>query len=370
MALPSIPLVDLKAQYASIRSEVDEGIARVLTRASFILGEEVASFERSFAAFCGAEHCVGVGNGTDALTLALQALGVGAGHEVITVPFTFIATAEAITATGASTVFVDVEPTTLLMDPAKVAAALTPRTRAIVPVHLYGQVVDMAPLLDLAKARGISVVEDAAQAHGATYQGRPAGSLGHLATFSFYPGKNLGAYGDAGAIVTNDARLAGWLRQARDHGRVSKYEHDFEARNSRMDAIQGAVLAAKLRHLPRWNEQRRALAAAYTRALSPIEGVSPVPVADRGQSAAHLYVVRTKGRDRVLAKLREAGVEAGVHYPIPLHLLRAYAYLGLGRGTFPVAEQAAAEVLSLPLYPELPESDVDRVVAALRAAVA
>jgi dTDP-4-amino-4,6-dideoxygalactose transaminase len=365
----AIPLVDLKAQYLSIRHEVDEAIARVIARTSFILGEQVAEFERDFASFCGVSNCVGVGNGTDALTLALQAVGVGPGDEVITVPFTFIATAEAISALGATPVFVDVRPDTLLMDIAGVEAALTPKTRAIVPVHLYGQMVDMDPLLELARARGIAIVEDAAQAHGALDRGRRAGSIGRLATFSFYPGKNLGAYGDAGAVVSNDPDLASWLRRARDHGRVSKYEHSFEGRNSRMDGIQGAVLAVKLRHLPRWNEARQALAAAYDRALVDIPEVTPIVRADRGVSACHLYVVRTGRRDHVLSRLRAAGVEAGVHYPIPLHLQAAYARLGMRLGSLPNAEAASREVLSLPLYPELTAGDVQRVVEALRGAL-
>jgi dTDP-4-amino-4,6-dideoxygalactose transaminase len=364
-----IPLVDLKAQYASIKGEIDEAIARVIGRSSFILGEEVAAFERAFASFCGASECIGVGNGTDALTLALQAVGVGAADEVITVPFTFIATAEAISALGARPVFVDVRPDTLLMDAEKVAAAIGPKTRAIVPVHLYGQMVDMAPLLDLAHERGISVVEDAAQAHGASYRGRAAGSVARIASFSFYPGKNLGAYGDAGAVVTSEPELAAWLRKARDHGRTSKYEHAFEGRNSRMDGIQGAVLSVKLRHLERWNDRRRELAATYDRALEGVSGVVPIPRADYGTSACHLYVVRAKERDRLLSALRDAGVEAGAHYPVPLHLQKAYARLGLTAGALPVAEAAARDVMSLPLYPELASADVDVVVSALRAAV-
>ena len=369
MTRKPIPLVDLKAQYLSIRGEIDEAIARVLSRTSFILGEEVAAFERDFASFCGASQCIGVGNGTDALTLALQAVGVGPGHEVITVPFTFIATAEAISALGAKPVFVDIRPDTLLMDVAKVAGAITSRTRAIVPVHLYGQMVDMDPLLELARSHDIAVVEDAAQAHGALYRGRPAGSVGRISAFSFYPGKNLGAYGDAGAVVTSDPDLAGWVRKARDHGRTSKYEHDFEGRNSRMDGIQGAVLAVKLRHLSRWNEQRRELATAYDRALREVAGVVPITRADYGVSACHLYVVRVAKRDQLLAALRDAGVEAGAHYPVPLHLQKAYVRLGIPVGRLPNAESASRDVLSLPLYPELSAADVGVATSALLSAL-
>ncbi|MBI4954886.1 MAG: DegT/DnrJ/EryC1/StrS family aminotransferase [Myxococcales bacterium] len=360
-----IPLVDLKAQYQSIRGEIDEAMARVVANTSFILGAEVEAFERAFAELCGASRCIGVGNGTDALTLALQAVGVGAGDEVITTPFTFIATAEAIGALGARPVFVDVRRDTLQLDVGKVEAAITARTRAIVPVHLYGQAVDMDPLCELARARNLAVVEDAAQAHGALYRGRRAGSLGRVAAFSFYPGKNLGAYGDAGAVVTSDPAVAAWVAKARDHGRMSKYEHEFEARNSRMDGLQGAVLAVKLRHLLGWNERRQALAAAYDRALVAVTGVEPVTRADYGVSACHIYAVRVAQRDKVLAALRASGVEAGVHYPVPLHRQPAYAALGVEPGALPVAEAAAHEVLSLPLYPEMSPLDVETVVSAL-----
>lgn len=364
-----IPLVDLKAQYEGIKPEIDAAIARVLDKTSFILGDEVAAFEAAFARFCGVSDCIGVGNGTDALTLALQAVGVTAGDEVITVALTFIATAEAVAELGARPVFVDVRPDTLLMDVARVEAAITPKTRAIVPVHLYGQMVDMEPLLRLAAARGIPVVEDAAQAHGATYRGRPAGSFGGAAAFSFYPGKNLGAYGDAGAVVTNDLAVAAWVRKARDHGRTSKYEHEFAGRNSRMDGVQGAVLQTKLAHLAEWNERRRVLAESYDRALSGVTGASPVVRSSDGCSACHLYVVRVQDRDRVLAALRQSGVEAGVHYPIPLHMQPAFASLGLRSGALPVTEEASNTVLSLPLYPELAGPAMEHVVSALATVV-
>lgn len=360
-----IPLADLQAQYAAIQPEIDTAISRVLADSSFILGREVRAFEEEFAAYCGAEHCIGCGNGTDALELALEALGVGPGDEVITVSHTFIATAEAISRLGATPVFVDIRPDTQLIDPAAVEAAITPRTRALLPVHLYGQTADLEAILEIARRHGLKVIEDAAQAHGARYRGRRAGSFGDLATFSFYPGKNLGAYGDAGAITTNDPALADWLRRARDHGRQSKYEHQFLARSSRMDGLQGAVLRVKLRHLDAWTEARRHLAARYTERLADLPGVEPVTVAADCEPVYHLYVVRVPERDRVLADLRSRGIDAGVHYPIPLHLQPAYAHLGLGAGSLPETERAAREVLSLPLYPEMGEEAVDRVVAAL-----
>ncbi|MCC6652923.1 MAG: DegT/DnrJ/EryC1/StrS family aminotransferase [Candidatus Eisenbacteria bacterium] len=362
-----IPLVDLRAQYQSIRAEMDEAIGRVVSRCAFILGEEAEAFEAEFASFVGTSHCIGVGNGTDALTLALQALGIGSGDEVITVSLTFIATAEAISALGAIPVFVDVAPDTLLMDVAAVERAITPRTRAIIPVHLYGQVVDMDPLLELAAKASIPVVEDAAQAHGATYRGRRAGSMGRLAAFSFYPGKNLGAYGDAGAVVTADPELARWVRKARDHGRTSKYAHDFVGRNSRLDGIQAAVLRCKLRHLEGWNAARRALAAEYDRRLAAVGGVRRVVRRADGDSACHLYVVEVDGRDEVVARLRGAGIEAGAHYPIPVHRQGAYSHIeGVA---LPVTEAAADRVLSLPLYPELSADAAARVTGAIAATV-
>ena len=258
-----IPLVDLKAQYLDLKADIDAAMSRVIDGTCFILGPEAKAFESEFARFCDVDHCVGCGNGTDALFLALKGLGVGPGDEVVTVSFTFIATAEAITMTGATPVFVDVCQDTLLMDPSKMEKAITPKTKAIVPVHLYGQTADMGAILAIAKKHGLLVVEDAAQAHGARFKGRRAGSMGHAAAFSFYPGKNLGAYGDAGAVVTSNERLAGWLRMARDHGRTSKYEHEFEAQSSRLDGLQAAILRAKLPHLDRWNARRREIAAMY-----------------------------------------------------------------------------------------------------------
>ena len=360
-----IPLVDLKAQYALIRDEVDEAIHSVIERASFILGEEVEAFEEEFARYCGVQHCVACGNGTDAISLALQAVGVGPGDEVVTVSHTFIATGEGISGIGATPVFVDVDPSTLLIDPARVEEAITERTRAIVPVHLYGQMADMDRIMEIAARHGLKVVEDAAQAHGAAYRGLRAGSIGHAATFSFYPGKNLGAYGDAGAVVTNDAEAARWLRMARNHGRATKYEHDFEARNSRMDGIQGAVLRVKLRHLDAWNDSRRKIACEYDARLRTCDEIEIVGRDERCTPIFHLYVVKLRQRDCALAALGAMGVEAGVHYPVPLHLQRAYAHRSGPQHTLQVTEDAAARVLSLPIYPELTADAFDRCACAL-----
>ncbi len=369
MECSTIPLVDLRAQYEAIREDVDAAIARTLGSTAFILGREVEAFEKAFAKYCGAGFCVGCGNGTDAVALALQAVGVRPGDEVITVSHTFIASAEAITLAGARPVFVDVRADTLLMDVFKVEEAVTPRTRAILPVHLYGQIVDMDALLEIARSHGLKVVEDAAQAHGATYKGRRAGSLGDAAAFSFYPGKNLGAYGDAGAVVTNDPQIARRVSKARNHGRSTKYEHEFEGRNSRMDGIQGAILGMKLRHLDAWNAKRGELAAAYDRRLHDAPQIRSVSVHPDCQPAYHLYVVRVPCRDVVLQRLQTAGIQAGVHYPVPLHLQKAYGYLGMKQGDLPVTEAAAADVLSLPLYPEMDEDMVAACAETLRASL-
>jgi dTDP-4-amino-4,6-dideoxygalactose transaminase len=359
-----IPLVDLKTQYLSLKPEIDAVIQGVLDSASFILGPHVEAFETAFAAYCSVKHCVGMGNGTDATVLALESLGVGRGDEVITVAHTFIATAEGISELGALPVFVDIRPDTLLMDVSKIEAAITPRTKAILPVHLYGQTVDMDPLLEIAKRHGLRVVEDACQAHGAEYKGRRAGSMGDAATFSFYPGKNLGAYGDAGAVVTNHSEVADWIRRKRNHGRATKYTHDFIGRNSRMDALQGAVLNVKLPHLDEWNAKRRELAARYDFLLAPM-GIKAIGIQEGCVPVHHLYVIRTSDRDKVQSRLAERGIEAGIHYPVPLHRQKAYFHLAIPEGCLPVTETAAAEILSLPLWPEMAFSDQDRVVEAL-----
>jgi dTDP-4-amino-4,6-dideoxygalactose transaminase len=365
MAQPHIPLVDLKAQYIALKPEIDAAIQNVLDTTAFILGPQVDSFEKSFAAYCGTDHCVAMGNGTDATVLALEALGVGRGDEVITVSHTFIATAEGISEIGAVPVFVDIQPDTLLMDVSKIEAAITPRTKAIVPVHLYGQTVDMDPLLKIAQKHGLKVVEDACQAHGAEYKGRRAGSMGDVATFSFYPGKNLGAYGDGGAIVTNRPEVAEWIRRKRNHGRANKYTHDFVGRNSRMDGIQGAVLNVKLPYLDGWNADRRAIASRYDALLAPL-GIRRVATHEGALPVYHLYVVRVVNRDRILANLKEDGVEAGIHYPVPLHLQKAYSHLGLKKGCLPITETAADEILSLPLWPGMDLEILEYVVKHLK----
>ena len=361
-----IPLVDLRAQYHSIKDEIDAAVLRVLDSAQFILGPEVVAFERGFAAYCGAAEAVAMNSGTSALHLALLAAGVGPGDEVITVPFTFVATVSSIVYTGATPVLVDVEPETLTMDPGALAAAITPRTKAIMPVHLYGQPADMEPILDVARRRGLVVIEDAAQAHGAEYQGRRCGSLGRIAAFSFYPGKNLGAYGEGGAAVTSDPALAKAMRMLRDWGAEKKYEHRLKGYNYRMDGIQGAILGVKLRHMERWTEARRSRAATYDRALAGADVRLP-HVRPDVRHVFHVYTVRTPDRDRYAEALAAEGIATGIHYPVPVHLQPAHADLGYGPGSFPEAERAAGEVLSLPLFPEMTDEQVQTVAAAVHA---
>ena len=365
---PMISLVDLQAQYRTIRLEIDAAIEQVVANASFILGEEVREFEEAFAAYCGVRYCIGVSSGTAALRLALEACGVGPGDEVITSPHTFVATAEAICHKGARPVFADIDPVSYNLDPAQVEQMITAKTKAILPVHLYGQPADMDSLLEIARRRDLKVIEDAAQAHGAEYRGSRVGGLGEAACFSFYPAKNLGAYGDAGAVVTNDPRVAESVRMLRDHGRHSKYEHKVIGFGERLDALQAAVLSVKLRHLDEWNDQRRQVALLYREML---DGYNvPLPEEMHGvRHVYHLFVVRVPNRDAAIAKLKEAGIEAGVHYPVPLHLQPAFSWLGYREGDFPNAEQAAREVLSLPTYPELTEGEISRVVEALMATV-
>ncbi|HLI28477.1 MAG TPA: DegT/DnrJ/EryC1/StrS family aminotransferase [Chloroflexota bacterium] len=361
-ATAPIAFNDLRPQYAALRAELDEAVGRVLQRGWFILGPELEAFEAEFAAYCGARHAVGVGSGTDALHLALRACGVGPGDEVVTVAFTAVPTVNAISLAGARPVFVDVDPTTRTMDPARVEAALTPRTRALLPVHLYGHAADMAPLRELAERRGLWLIEDAAQAHGTRYRGQRTGTLGHLAAFSFYPTKNLGAYGDAGAVVTDDEVLARRLRLLRNYGQTDRYHHQLEGVNSRLDELQAAILRVKLRHLDAWNTARRERAARYTAALA---GLATPREAPWTYHTYHLYVVEVPARARVQQALAAAGIGTLVHYPVPVHLQPAYAHLGVPRGALPVSERLADTVLSLPLYPELPLAEVDRVAAAL-----
>ena len=377
----NVPFLDLKAQYAAIKDEIHAAIAEVMESTAFAGGPFVAGFEQEFAGFCGCKHAIGVGNGTDALWLSLLALGVGPGDEVITVPNTFIATAAAITYCGAKPVFVDVDPKTYNMDPNKLedclkkrpspnASRLTPRLKAIIPVHLFGQTADMDPILDIAGAHGLHVVEDACQAHGAEYKGRKAGTMGDTGCFSFYPGKNLGAYGEAGAVVTNDDAVAEKIRMFRDHGQAKKYHHNVIGWNARMDGIQGAVLNVKLKYLTGWNESRREHAREYTRLLSPAVDVIGPREADDAKHVFHIYAVRTGQRDRLMTALAEQGISCGIHYPVPIHLQDAYNGLGLVRGSFPVAEKCAEEFLSLPMFPELTNGQIAYVVDKLKLSLA
>jgi dTDP-4-amino-4,6-dideoxygalactose transaminase len=341
----------------------------VLDSSEFILGGAVADFERRFASYCASNDAVGVNSGTSALHLALLACGVGPGDEVITVPFTFVATVSAIGYAGARGVFVDVDPRYYTMDPARVEAAITPRTKAILPVHLYGQPADMDPLLDIARRHGLALIEDAAQAHGAEYKRRRCGSMGAVSAFSFYPGKNLGAYGEGGAIVCNDEERVRTIRMLRDWGQSKKYEHTLKGFNYRMDGIQGAVLGVKLKYLEQWTEARRSRAALYDRYLADAEVQRP-EVRDGCRHVYHVYTVRVPDRERVRTALAAAGINCGIHYPIPVHLQPAHADLGYREGDFPVAERLAREVLSLPMYPELTDEQVATVAAAVREAVA
>jgi dTDP-4-amino-4,6-dideoxygalactose transaminase len=361
-----IPLVDLQAQYQALKPNIDDAIERVIAQTSFIMGPEVRAFEEDFATYCGADHAVGVSSGTAALELTFRALGIGPDDEVITTPFTFFASAEAISQCGARPVFVDIDPRTYNIDPSQVSAAVTTRTRAILPVHLYGQPADMDSLSSIAMDHGLNLIEDAAQAHGARYRNRPVGSLGDAACFSFYPGKNLGAYGDGGAVVTNDPDLAAKIRRLRDHGRTSKYVHEELGFGHRLDALQAAILAAKLPFLDAGNRARQRLARRYRRQLANCDLVLPYQPAFV-QPVHHLFVVRLPRRDQVLQQLQAQGIGAGIHYPLPLHLQPAYRFLGYEPGSFPVAEAAAGQVLSLPIFPEMTDAQQDHVVATLKA---
>lgn len=359
----SVPFVDLRAQFRALRDEIVPRVTRVMEDASFILGPDVTRFEEDFARYVGTRHCVGVESGTAALVLSLQALEIGSGDEVIVPANTYIASAIAVSAVGAHPVLVDVGRA-YLIDPARLESAVTPRTKAIMPVHLYGQAVPMEPILAFARRRGLRVIEDACQAHGARWEGRCVGGIGDVGTFSFYPGKNLGAYGDAGAIVTNDAALAQRLRLLRDFGQRRKYEHLIKAGNCRLDSIQAAVLDVKLTHLEEWNEARRSHARAYDSHLSEIGIAPPERLCDEGH-VYHLYVIEVDQRDRVASILAERGIATGIHYPIPIHLQPAYADLGFGPGSFERTERSAGRILSLPMFPELTETQIDYVVDAL-----
>lgn len=359
----SVPFLNLKAQHQALKAEILAAVGEVLDSTAFAGGPYVAKFEEEFAAYCTTKHAVGVGNGTDALWFALLALGVGPGDEVITVANTFIATAEAITYCGAKPVFVDIEETTYNMDPALLEKAITPRTKAIIPVHLYGQMADMDPIMEIARRHKLAVVEDASQAHGAEYKGKRAGTIGDVGCFSFYPGKNLGACGEGGACVTNDADLKAKIAMFREHGQAKKYYHSVVGWNGRLDGIQGAILSIKLKHLEKWTEARRAHARAYTQAFANVHGVLTPKEAAYARHVYHLYVLRVRNRDRVLKSLADKGINCAIHYPLPLHLQDAYKGLGLGPGSFPVSERCAEEIISAPMFPELTEGDVKAVVA-------
>jgi dTDP-4-amino-4,6-dideoxygalactose transaminase len=360
-----VPFVDLKAQYARIKTEIDAAIASVIESSAFVGGAAVARFQENFAAYVGAAHGVGTSSGTSALHLALVALGVGPGDEVIAPCNTFIATAEAITHAGAKVVFVDVEDDTQLMDAAKLEAAITPNTKVIIPVHLYGQPADMAAIRAVAARHSLKIVADAAQAHGSAIDGNRSAILGDVTTFSFYPGKNLGAYGDAGMVVTDDDALADSMRALGNHGRKDKYLHFAEGWNYRLDGIQAAILDVKLRHLDEWTESRRSRAARYDERFKGSDLVRPITERPGRRHVYHLYVIRCADRDGLGASLKERGIASGIHYPVPLHLQPAYEYLGLAKGTFPVAEKAVEEILSLPMYPELADDMVDETAKAV-----
>ena len=364
-----VPLVDLKTQYRSIKAEIDAAIAGILESSQFILGREVAEFETNFAAYCGGKSAIAVNSGTSALHLALLAAGIGAGDEVITVPFTFVATVAAIRYTGARPVFVDIDPASYTIDVNRIESAITPRTKAIMPVHLYGQPADMDPILAIARKHGLIVIEDAAQAHGAEYKGRRVGSIGDLGCFSFYPGKNLGAYGEGGAVVTDNPQHVRTIRMLRDWGQEERYKHVLQGYNYRMEGIQGAILKVKLKYLEAWTEARRSHGARYTELLKGADAVTPV-VMPYARHVFHVYALLVNQRQQVQEALTAAGVQTGIHYPIAIHMLEAHKDLGYQPGDFPVAENVASRELTIPMFPELTEEQISTVANAVRHATA
>jgi dTDP-4-amino-4,6-dideoxygalactose transaminase len=365
-----VPFLDIKSQNEPLREEISKAIQEVIDEAAFAGGPFVVRFEADFADYCDCPHAIGVGSGTEALWLSLLALGVGPGDDVLTVPNSFMATAEAITYCGARPVFVDVDERTYTMDPSALEKGITPRAKAIIPVHLFGQSADMDPILEIGRDHGLSVVEDACQAHGAEYKGRKVGTLGDAGCFSFYPGKNLGAFGEAGAIVTRDEVLDRKIRILRDHGQVRKYHHTMVGWNCRMDGIQAAVLRIKLRHLEAGNQLRRSHAAQYDQSFDNLEEVIRPAKAESVQHVYHIYAIRVQERDEVMRFLAEKGIGSGVHYPVPIHLQEAYRSLGYVNGDFPIAERCATEFISLPMFPELTPNQVNVVVEAMKEAVA
>jgi dTDP-4-amino-4,6-dideoxygalactose transaminase len=361
-----VPYLDLKAHHASLRSELDDAIGEVIDQSAFAGGPFVARFEADFAVYCDCPHAIGLGSGTEALWLSLMGLGVGPGDDVITVPNTFMATAEAITYCGARPVFADVDERTYTMDPVALEKALTAKTKAIIPVHLFGQPADMDPILAVAQKHGLAVIEDACQAHGAEYKGQKIGALSDAACFSFYPGKNLGAFGEGGAVVTRNTELDAKIRILRDHGQVRKYYHSMIGWNCRMDGIQAAVLRVKLRHLERFTELRRAHAARYDQGFDGLDELVTPAQSALVRHVYHIYAIRVRDRDQVMRLLAEEGVGTGVHYPVPVHLQEAYRSLGYRRGAFPIAERCAMEFVSLPMFPELTDAQVDMVIEAVK----
>jgi len=362
----NVPFVDLYAQYTSIREEIDAAIAKVISETSFIGGNQLNRFCEEFAALLGRKHCIAVGNGTDALIIALKSLGIGPGDKVITVANSFIATSEAISATGARPVFVDCRQDTLEMNADLIEQAIDERVKAIVPVHLYGQPANMSDIMQVARRHHLYVVEDCAQAHLASFDGRLVSGFGDIATFSFYPGKNLGAYGDAGAIVTDNDDLATWMHKYANHGRMAKYNHEFEGVNSRMDNLQAAILLAKLGHLPQWTEQRRRAADRYRELLAGIGGIQVPHVDARAKHVYHLFVILAEHRDALMKHLKEAGVSTGIHYPIGLPFLKAYEYLGHQPADFPVCHGNQEQLLSLPIFAEITDEQMEYVCTQIR----
>ena len=362
-----VPFLDLKLQYRLVKNEINANVQHVMDSCSFILGENVRFFEKDFASFCGTEYAVGVANGTDALRLALLACGIGKGEEIITVPNTFIATAEAISHSGGKIVFVDVNLWTHNIDVSQIEGAVNERTRAILPVHLFGQPADMDPIMKIARKYNLKIIEDACQAHGAEYKSKKAGSIGNASCFSFYPSKNLGAFGDGGMVVTNDGEIAQRVKMFRDYGQLKKYEHLIEGYNSRLDEIQAAILIAKLKRLDEWNELRRKNASVYDELLGDVDEVITPIETEYARHVYHLYVIRTEKRDGLQEYLKSSDIFAGLHYPIPLHLQKAYEYLEYREGDFPVTEKCAKEILSLPMFPELTDAQIEKVVTGIKA---
>lgn len=359
-----IPFVDLKAQYASIKDEINTAVSKILESTQFVLGDEVANFEQEFAAYCSTDYGIAVNSGTSALHLALLAADIGPGDEVITVPFTFVATVAAIDHAGATPVFVDIDPISFTIDVTQIEKVITERTKAVLPVHLYGQPADMEPILEIAQRHGLIVIEDAAQAHGAEYKGLRVGSIGDLGCFSFYPGKNLGAYGEGGMVITKNPDYAHMIQTLRDWGQERKHHHVLKGYNYRMDGLQGAILRVKLRHLEAWTEARRNHAARYDELLAETGVKTPVTM-PYGYHVYHIYAVRVQQRDILQQVLQEQGIQTGIHYPIPVHLQEAYGDLGYRHGDFPRAESVANQVLSLPMYAELSEQQLKIVSAAM-----